>query len=221
MAAALARKKQADAEKAQEEQEEEEERRRRQKSAPAKTAAAPAAAQPDPASEWAALEAAVAQMDNYEGEEDDEDDLLGDVDAPPSSLPPAPAWDSDEELSDDPLEERLRMRSSRREREEREEHEKKEREERERKEHEERQAREERERAANAKAAKAAAAAASSGPLAVGSTVKAKYPYQAKRDDELSFKKHDVITIVALDPKGKWHTGSLGGSKGKFPANYI
>lgn len=64
------------------------------------------------------------------------------------------------------------------------------------------------------------------GPLRVGSIVKAKFKYAATRDDELSFKKNDLIEIVALDPKAKWHSGRLASNSGKgealkFPANYI
>ncbi len=55
-----------------------------------------------------------------------------------------------------------------------------------------------------------------------GGVVRAKYAYKAARDDELSFKKGEQITVVSLDPKGKWHVGRLdSGATGKFPANYI
>lgn len=88
---------------------------------------------------------------------------------------------------------------------------------------EERKAKEE---AAKRKAASKQELAETDGPLRVGSVVKAKYKYAATRDDELSFKKGDLIEIVELDPKGKWHSGRLAsaGGKGdalKFPANYI
>jgi hypothetical protein len=52
-------------------------------------------------------------------------------------------------------------------------------------------------------------------------TVKAVYDYQARRDDELSFCKHAIITNVNRQSDGWWQ-GDYGGKKQHwFPSNYV
>lgn len=46
------------------------------------------------------------------------------------------------------------------------------------------------------------------------------YPYQAQNEDELSFEKGDVITVLAKD-EAAWWKGELNGISGVFPSNYV
>ncbi|XP_031369761.1 intersectin-1 isoform X9 [Apis dorsata] len=50
--------------------------------------------------------------------------------------------------------------------------------------------------------------------------VMALYPYQAQNEDELSFEKGDVITVLAKD-EAAWWKGELNGISGVFPSNYV
>ncbi|XP_043521564.1 intersectin-1 isoform X12 [Frieseomelitta varia] len=50
--------------------------------------------------------------------------------------------------------------------------------------------------------------------------VMALYPYQAQNEDELSFEKGDVITVLAKD-EAAWWKGELNGVSGVFPSNYV
>ncbi|KAK1128818.1 hypothetical protein K0M31_019963 [Melipona bicolor] len=50
--------------------------------------------------------------------------------------------------------------------------------------------------------------------------VMALYPYQAQNEDELSFEKGDVITVLAKD-EAEWWKGELNGVSGVFPSNYV
>ncbi|XP_076754423.1 dynamin associated protein 160 isoform X3 [Xylocopa sonorina] len=50
--------------------------------------------------------------------------------------------------------------------------------------------------------------------------VMALYPYQAQNEDELSFEKGDVITVIAKDEQ-QWWKGELNGVSGVFPSNYV
>ncbi|XP_033230304.1 intersectin-1 isoform X3 [Belonocnema kinseyi] len=46
------------------------------------------------------------------------------------------------------------------------------------------------------------------------------YPYQAQNEDELSFEKGDVITVLAKEEEAWWR-GELNGVSGVFPSNYV
>ncbi|XP_066583007.1 intersectin-1 [Prorops nasuta] len=50
--------------------------------------------------------------------------------------------------------------------------------------------------------------------------VMALYPYQAQNEDELSFEKGDVITVLAKE-EAAWWKGELHGVSGVFPSNYV
>ena len=50
----------------------------------------------------------------------------------------------------------------------------------------------------------------------------AKYPYTAKRADELSFEKKDALALVSrLDDKGWWRVRDKEGREGLVPATYV
>lgn len=59
-------------------------------------------------------------------------------------------------------------------------------------------------------------------PASVGQA-KALYPYNAQRDDELSFSAGDIINVINKQPEGMkdWYEGELNGARGYFPANYV
>ncbi|GAB0098546.1 intersectin-1 [Sergentomyia squamirostris] len=46
------------------------------------------------------------------------------------------------------------------------------------------------------------------------------YPYKAQNDDELSFEKDDIISVVGRD-EPEWWRGELNGIQGLFPSNYV
>ena len=46
------------------------------------------------------------------------------------------------------------------------------------------------------------------------------FNFLAENDDELGFRKGDVITIVKKEDEG-WWTGELDGRTGIFPSNYV
>lgn len=46
------------------------------------------------------------------------------------------------------------------------------------------------------------------------------YPYQALNEDELSFEKGDVITVLAKEDAAWWR-GEMNGVSGVFPSNYV
>ncbi|ESO08088.1 hypothetical protein HELRODRAFT_190881 [Helobdella robusta] len=46
------------------------------------------------------------------------------------------------------------------------------------------------------------------------------YDFQSDRDDELSFKSGDVITVISK-PHAEWWNGELNGAQGIFPANFV
>lgn len=46
------------------------------------------------------------------------------------------------------------------------------------------------------------------------------YQYKALNEDELSFEKDDVITVVSKDEPAWWR-GELNGQTGLFPSNYV
>jgi hypothetical protein len=50
--------------------------------------------------------------------------------------------------------------------------------------------------------------------------VVALYSYSALNEDELSFEKDDVITILAHE-EASWWRGELKGVSGLFPSNYV
>lgn len=51
-------------------------------------------------------------------------------------------------------------------------------------------------------------------------TVVALYAYTAQNDDELTFQKDAVITVLSRD-NSDWWTGQLDGQTGAFPSNYV
>lgn len=46
------------------------------------------------------------------------------------------------------------------------------------------------------------------------------FPYKALKEDELSFDKDDVITVLARE-EATWWKGELKGLIGLFPSNYV
>lgn len=50
--------------------------------------------------------------------------------------------------------------------------------------------------------------------------VMALYPYQAQNEDELSFEKGDVISVLGKE-ESAWWRGELNGVSGVFPSNYV
>lgn len=46
------------------------------------------------------------------------------------------------------------------------------------------------------------------------------YPYDALNEDELSFQKDDIISIIAKEEE-LWWRGELNGVMGLFPSNYV
>lgn len=54
----------------------------------------------------------------------------------------------------------------------------------------------------------------------ISERVMALYPHQAQNDDELSFDKGDVITVLAKQEEA-WWKGELNGVCGIFPSNYV
>jgi len=48
----------------------------------------------------------------------------------------------------------------------------------------------------------------------------AKHKYDAKEDDELSFIKGDIITVISKDTTD-WWTGELKNAIGIFPSNFV
>lgn len=46
------------------------------------------------------------------------------------------------------------------------------------------------------------------------------YPYQAQNEDELSFEKGDVISVIVKEEEA-WWKGELNGASGVFPSNYV
>ncbi|XP_058980761.1 intersectin-1 isoform X2 [Musca domestica] len=46
------------------------------------------------------------------------------------------------------------------------------------------------------------------------------YPYKAQNDDELSFEKDDIISVLGRD-EPEWWRGELNGLTGLFPSNYV
>ncbi|XP_043286823.1 intersectin-2 isoform X3 [Venturia canescens] len=50
--------------------------------------------------------------------------------------------------------------------------------------------------------------------------VMALYPHQAQNEDELSFEKGDVITVLAKEEEAWWR-GTMNGISGIFPSNYV
>jgi len=50
--------------------------------------------------------------------------------------------------------------------------------------------------------------------------VVALYQYTAQNEDELSFEKDDVITLLAKEEEAWWR-GELNGVSGLFPSNYV
>lgn len=46
------------------------------------------------------------------------------------------------------------------------------------------------------------------------------YPYKALNDDELSFDKDDIISVLGRD-EPEWWRGELNGVTGLFPSNYV
>ncbi|XP_032595566.1 intersectin-1 isoform X3 [Drosophila grimshawi] len=46
------------------------------------------------------------------------------------------------------------------------------------------------------------------------------YPYKAQNDDELSFEKDDIISVLGRD-EPEWWRGELSGLSGLFPSNYV
>lgn len=46
------------------------------------------------------------------------------------------------------------------------------------------------------------------------------YPYKAQNDDELSFEKDDIISVMGRD-EPEWWRGECNGLTGLFPSNYV
>lgn len=46
------------------------------------------------------------------------------------------------------------------------------------------------------------------------------YPYEALNEDELTFQKDDIISIIAKEEE-LWWRGELNGVMGLFPSNYV
>lgn len=46
------------------------------------------------------------------------------------------------------------------------------------------------------------------------------YPYKAQNDDELSFEKDDIISVMGRD-EPEWWRGECQGLIGLFPSNYV
>lgn len=51
-------------------------------------------------------------------------------------------------------------------------------------------------------------------------TVQAEYSFQGENNDELQFKKGDIITVTQREDGGWWE-GTLGEVTGWFPSNYV
>lgn len=51
-------------------------------------------------------------------------------------------------------------------------------------------------------------------------TVQAEYSFQGENNDELQFKKGDIITVTQREDGGWWE-GTLGDVTGWFPSNYV
>lgn len=51
-------------------------------------------------------------------------------------------------------------------------------------------------------------------------TVQAEYSFQRQNNDELQFKKGDIITVTQCEDGGWWE-GTLGDMTGWFPSNYV
>lgn len=51
-------------------------------------------------------------------------------------------------------------------------------------------------------------------------TVQAEYSFQGENNDELQFKKGDIITVTQREDGGWWE-GTLGDKTGWFPSNYV
>lgn len=54
----------------------------------------------------------------------------------------------------------------------------------------------------------------------ISDKVIALYPYKAQNDDELSFDKDDIISVLGRD-EPEWWRGELNGLSGLFPSNYV
>lgn len=54
----------------------------------------------------------------------------------------------------------------------------------------------------------------------VADKVIALYPYKAQNDDELSFEKDDIISVLGRD-EPEWWRGECQGLTGLFPSNYV
>ena len=55
-----------------------------------------------------------------------------------------------------------------------------------------------------------------------GQEARAIYDYEARASDELSFKRHDIITVLSRDEEDEgWYNGVLHGKTGLFPNNYV
>lgn len=50
--------------------------------------------------------------------------------------------------------------------------------------------------------------------------VKARFPFQQTNEDELSFSKGDIISVIRQEDGGWWE-GSFNGKTGWFPSNYV
>lgn len=50
-------------------------------------------------------------------------------------------------------------------------------------------------------------------------TVKALFDFKPQEDNELEFKKGDLIEVIEQD--GDWWRGRMGAEEGLFPANYV
>lgn len=55
---------------------------------------------------------------------------------------------------------------------------------------------------------------------AITDKVIALYPYKAQNDDELSFEKDDIISVLGRD-EPEWWRGECQGLTGLFPSNYV
>lgn len=51
-------------------------------------------------------------------------------------------------------------------------------------------------------------------------TVQAEYSFKGSNNDELCFKKGDIITVTQRE-EGGWWEGTLGDKTGWFPSNYV
>eukprot|EP01004_Peranema_trichophorum_P008410 NODE_7164_length_804_cov_23.284875_g6558_i0.p1 GENE.NODE_7164_length_804_cov_23.284875_g6558_i0~~NODE_7164_length_804_cov_23.284875_g6558_i0.p1 ORF type:complete len:205 (-),score=38.10 NODE_7164_length_804_cov_23.284875_g6558_i0:137-751(-) len=58
-------------------------------------------------------------------------------------------------------------------------------------------------------------------PPSVGTETRALFDFEARHNEQISFKKGDIITIVSEQTRSGWWNGSANGNTGFFPCNYV